>query len=323
MDSISIIQTIQSLGAWLEAPMKFFSFLGAEDFFLIFLPLVYWAIDASLGIRIGIILLTGTSINSYFKMALHGPRPYWVSADVRGLASETSFGIPSGHAQIATGLWGMLAAYYRKTWVWIAAIALIFFIGFSRMYLGVHFLHDVLLGWALGLITLWAFVRFWEPVEARVKQLSMWNQIGLAFVVSVVLVLIGAVINSLSQSFVLPAEWIANATRDGHEVPNPFHDSMESLLTATGTLFGLLSGLAWMAPRGGFTAAGPVWKRAVRFIVGLVGVLVFYAGLKAVFPSGEGLVPYVFRFVRYTLVGIWVSGWGPWVFGKLNLTEKS
>jgi membrane-associated phospholipid phosphatase len=39
-----------------------------------------------------------------------------------------------------------------------------FFIGLSRLYLGVHFPHDVLVGWALGFITLWAFLGFWEPV---------------------------------------------------------------------------------------------------------------------------------------------------------------
>jgi hypothetical protein len=38
------------MGAWLEAPMKFFSFLGSPNFFLIFLPLVYWCMDAALGI---------------------------------------------------------------------------------------------------------------------------------------------------------------------------------------------------------------------------------------------------------------------------------
>lgn len=321
MEPITLITAIQSLGAWLEAPMKLFSYLGSEDFFLLFLPILYWSVDTALGIRVGIILLAGNSLNQYFKLAFHGPRPYWVDASIRGLASETSFGIPSGHAQIAAGLWGMLAAYYRKTWVWVSALLLVFFIGFSRMYLGVHFLHDVLVGWALGFLTLWAFVRFWEPVEMRIKQSGMWNQIGLAFVITMVMVLVGISINFLSQGFVLPAEWITNATRNGNEFPEPFRASIEGLLTSTGTLFGLCSGLAWITPRGGFNASGPVWKRAARLSVGLIGVVIFYAGLKAVFPSGDGLVPYIFRYIRYAFVGFWVSGLAPWVFAKLNLTE--
>lgn len=317
---ISFITAFQSMGAWLKAPMQFFSFLGSENFFLLFLPLVYWCVDAALGLRVGLILLVGTGLNELFKIAMHGPRPFWVSTNVRGMASETSFGVPSGHSQIGAGLWGMVAAYFRKAWVWVVAILLVFFIGLSRLYLGVHFPHDVLVGWTLGFLTLWAFVKFWDPVAARVKAMSFWNQIGLAFAVSLVMVLVGALILFLSRNFVLPAEWIANATRDGNAAPNPF--SLDGLITSAGTLFGLCIGLAWIAPRGGFSASGPVWKRALRYVVGLIGVAVFYAGLKVIFPSGDALVPYIFRYIRYIFVGFWVSGGAPWIFAKLNLTES-
>ena len=100
----------QNLGSWLKTPMEAFSFFGSEYFFLILLPALYWCLEASIGLRVGIILLLSTSVNDALKMALHGPRPYWISTDVIGYASETSFGVPSGHAQIAVGVWGMLAA---------------------------------------------------------------------------------------------------------------------------------------------------------------------------------------------------------------------
>ena len=52
MDFFNSLFTInaafQSLGGWLAGPMKFFSFLGSEDFFLLALPLVYWCLDAAL-----------------------------------------------------------------------------------------------------------------------------------------------------------------------------------------------------------------------------------------------------------------------------------
>jgi membrane-associated phospholipid phosphatase len=317
---ISFITVFQSMGTWLEAPMQFFSFLGSPDFFLIFIPLVYWSIGAALGIRIWFILLAGAGLTELFKMALHGPRPYWLSTDVRALTSDPGFGVPSGHALMATGLWGMIAAYYRKAWVWVAAVLLVLFIGLSRLYLGVHFPHDVLVGWILGFLTLWAFVRFWEPVEARLKKISLWNQVELAFVVSLAIVLLDALIIFLSRNFVLPPEWIADAARAGGEAPNPF--SMEILITTAGSLFGSCSGLAWMASRGGFNASGSLWKRVARLVLGLIGVAVFYGGLKAVFPSGDTLVAYIFRYIRYTIVGFWVFGAAPWAFVKLNLTES-
>ena len=53
-NGISVIIAIQGLGAWLEAPMKFFSSLGYENFFLLILPLLYWSVDAGLGLRDGV-----------------------------------------------------------------------------------------------------------------------------------------------------------------------------------------------------------------------------------------------------------------------------
>jgi membrane-associated phospholipid phosphatase len=317
---ISFITTFQSMGSWLESPMKFFSFLGSEDFFLIFLPLLYWSIDAAVGIRVGFILFAGATFTELFKMSFHGPRPYWVSVDIRGMASETGFGVPSGHSEIGAGLWGMIAAYYRKTWMWVAAILVIFLIGLSRLYLGVHFPHDVLLGWTFGFLTLWAFVTFWKPIETRVKAMPFWNQLRLAFIVSLVIILLGVLVIFLSQNFVLPAEWIANATRDGNEAPNPL--TLNTIITSAAAIFGLSTGLAWMAARGGFDTEGPVWKRAARYVVGVIGLLILYVGLKAIFPDGDTFVPYVFRYIRYAVIGFWVSGGAPWTFAKLNLTES-
>jgi membrane-associated phospholipid phosphatase len=317
---VSFVTAFQSIGAWLEAPMKFFSFLGSPDFFLIFIPLLYWSVDAALGIRVWFILLASTGLNLLSKLALHGPRPYWVSTDVCLMASETLFGVPSAHAELAAGFWGMVAAYYRKTWVWVAAVLLVLIIGLSRLYLGVHFPHDVLLGWLLGLLTLWAFVSFWDPLAARLQQLSLWSQIGLAFLVSLAILLLGALLIFLSRNFVLPADWIANASKGGNPTPNPF--SMDDLITAAASLFGSCSALAWMTRRGGFAASGSLWQRLARYLLGLIGVLIFYAGLKAIFPSGEAFVPYLFRYIRYTILAFWVFGGAPWTFTRLNLTER-
>jgi membrane-associated phospholipid phosphatase len=317
---VSFVTAFQSIGAWLEAPMKLFSFVGSPDFFLVFIPLLYWSINAALGVRAWFVLLAGTGLNLLFKLALHGPRPYWVSTDVRPMAAETLFGVPSAHAELAAGLWGVVAAYYRKAWVWGVAVLLVLFIGLSRLYLGVHFPHDVLLGWLLGFLTLWAFLGFWEPVATRLKHMSFWSQIGLAFLISLAIVLLGVLLISLSRNFVLPADWIANAIRDGNPAPNPF--SMDELITVGASLFGSCTGLAWMARRGGFAASGTFWQRLARFALGLIGVAVFYAGLKAIFPSGEALVPYVFRYIRYAILGFWVFGGAPWTFARLNLTER-
>src|SRR5690606_33585059 len=68
----------------------------------------------------------------------------------RLLVREPSPGFPSGHAQRSSTLWTSLAlAYGSRPLGWLAAI-LIPLICLSRLYLGVHYLADILGGLALG-----------------------------------------------------------------------------------------------------------------------------------------------------------------------------
>ena len=314
---IDFIVRFQGMGDWLVLPMNFFSFLGSENFFLFVLPLVYWCIDAGLGFRIGLVLLTSQGVSDILKMAFHQPRPYWVSSRVVGHVSESSFGIPSGHAHKPLAVFGIIASHYKRTWGWVLAVVLAFFIGLSRLYLGAHFPHDVLLGWFLGGLTLWAFIKYWDAVAARLKQMSLGGQIATAFFVSLAFIALEALVVFLARDFVLPADWIANATRSGGELLTPF--SLEGTISAMGTFFGLCSGVAWINLRGGYQVSGPLVKRALRYLVGFLGVAILYFGLKMIFPSGEDWIALVFRYIRYTIVGAWISAGAPWVFARLQI----
>lgn len=71
---------------------------------------------------------------------------------------ETGYSFPSGHSATAMTLYGLLGYWLvrgrrriRNRWlVGISAVSLIGLVGFSRIYLGVHFLSDVLGGYLLG-----------------------------------------------------------------------------------------------------------------------------------------------------------------------------
>ena len=318
---VECVIAIQSLGDWLRAPMQFFTSLGYQNFYLLILPLLYWCVDARLGLRVGLILITSSGINDLFKLAFAGPRPYWVSALVKPFSAESSFGVPSGHAQHAVSVWGMMALYLRKSWALIVAIALMFLIGFSRIYLGVHFPHDVILGWLIGAVLLALFLRLWDPVSARIQKMTLSGQIFLAFIVSMFIVSIGAfLVNGLS-GYQLPEEWIANALRAGGGAPDPV--SMERILTSGGLLFGLASGAAWIMSIGGFQAEGSIVQRALRYFIGLVGVVILWMGLGAVFPRQEEIISYSLWYVRHALVGFWVSGGAPWLFFRFKLSQHS
>ena len=73
--------------------------------------------------------------------------------------SLMSYSFPSGHAGLSVAVFGFLAVAVarelRSNWHWVPysiTVFLVVSIGFSRLYLGAHWLSDVLAGWSLGLV---------------------------------------------------------------------------------------------------------------------------------------------------------------------------
>jgi membrane protein DedA with SNARE-associated domain/membrane-associated phospholipid phosphatase len=94
------------------------------------------------------------ALNQLLKALFGRPRPYFEHP----LVLETSYSFPSGHAMESLVLYGMLAYFAvltLKTWRTRTAIVfgtglLVLLIGFSRLYLGVHYFSDVVAGYAAG-----------------------------------------------------------------------------------------------------------------------------------------------------------------------------
>src|SRR5258706_4551949 len=266
------------------------------------------------------ILAASNNLKPILKMFFTGPRPYWMSAKIQAFVAESSFGIPSGHAQDAVAVWGTLAFGTRKRWAWAAAVTLAFFIGFSRLYLGAHFVHDVFAGWFIGALLLWVFTRFWDSTAAWLKTQSLMQQILISFIISLIAIVITALIVGRFNGYTFPEEWQAQALRAG-PVPEPV--SMEASITAAATFFGLAAGMAWLAARGGYQADGPIEKRALRYVIGLIGVVILWRGLALFLPNNTDFVSYTLRYVRYTLVGFWVTAGAPLLFFFFLFLEKT
>ncbi|MDY6846771.1 MAG: phosphatase PAP2 family protein [Chloroflexota bacterium] len=315
INEIEIVVNIflQGLGEWLILPMQAITALGYEQFFILLLPTIYWCFDQMLGLRVGIIFLLGSSLNAFFKFIFHSPRPYWVSSRVHAYSFETSFGLPSGHAQISATMWGWLAVEVKKRWFKILSLILIFLIGVSRLYLGVHFLSDVLLGWILGGLLVWAFSAWHKRIGDWISKLSTTSKLVLVAVSACALLALILGARWMVGPWEMPPEW---AERAGDVDPY----GLEGALTLCGTWFGMLGGYVMLtASKGYFSAREGDWKRLARFLVGLVGLLILYFGLGQIFPDKGDLISYFLRFVRYTLIGLWVSWWGPLFFERINL----
>jgi len=138
--------------------MRLITTLGYMEFFILFLLILTFSIDYKKGfILFQVLLWTGAFTfigKNYFAL----PRPFHVDwgplpADVLEVtrkAEHMEYGFPSGHSSIAIAFWGTLLCLFRQKWLRGICIALMILIPISRIYLGVHFLADVLGGIALG-----------------------------------------------------------------------------------------------------------------------------------------------------------------------------
>jgi hypothetical protein len=72
-----------------------------------------------------------------------------------------------------------------------------------------------------------------------------------------------------------------------------------------------------------FKTDGLWWKRKLRFFLGMVLVVIFYLGLKVMFPKEVShSATIALRMARYSLVGFSVTFLAPWLFVATSLAER-
>lgn len=156
------VEIIRDLQSWANPVLDYFfiflSFLGTEEFFLVAVPLVYWLYEKRLGFALGVLFCSSAFLNNFLKGLFALPRPPATEVRVLYASSGTGYGFPSGHAQNSTVFWGLLARRRRSRYAWAAAGILVALIGFSRLYLGLHYLADVLGGMGIGAALLAVFL---------------------------------------------------------------------------------------------------------------------------------------------------------------------
>jgi membrane-associated phospholipid phosphatase len=79
--------------------------LGDKEFYLLFLPLIYWCVDRRTGVRLLFLLLVSVFINSAAKVLVHQPRPFHYDSRVEQIVEAYGGGLPSGHTQNTMVLW--------------------------------------------------------------------------------------------------------------------------------------------------------------------------------------------------------------------------
>lgn len=174
--------------------MKFFTFLGTEDFYMLLVISLMWIFDARLGRLLVLLMAAAFYFAGAVKNALVLPRP--PSPPIIPLKKETDWGLPSHHALLGVNMPWYLWFYMYQNYQLELVVAIVLFtvlatwsfcVMFSRLYLGVHSPADVVTGGILGCLLL----AFWLQVDNLVDfYITTSNGCFLVLVAVIVLMLI-------------------------------------------------------------------------------------------------------------------------------------
>ena len=134
---------------------QYITWLGYKDFLFLFVPFCYWFFDRKIFSTFTLFVFISALINAFLKDFFQDPRPENIeSIDPFLVSLDPSYGFPSGHAQLAVVIWGFILLRSKNNFIKTLCLFLIASISFSRIYLGVHDIADVISGIIFGIVSL-------------------------------------------------------------------------------------------------------------------------------------------------------------------------
>lgn len=146
---------------WLTQFFFYFTELGEWRVVagLVVIFMVYFWVKKEKGKVLGLAVSVAGSAGSVFllKYLIDRPRP------THSVYLESMASFPSAHAAMAVAFYGLLFYFLiqrqpklrGRQGFWVLAVLFILLMGFSRLYLGVHYLSDVIAGYLVGLVWMW------------------------------------------------------------------------------------------------------------------------------------------------------------------------
>ena len=275
--------------------------LGEETFFIVVGILFFWCISKREGYFLLSTGLVGTVLNQFLKLLCRIPRP-WVLDETFAIvesarAEATGYSFPSGHTQMAAGLYGGIARWHRG-WVRVIGIILALLIGFSRLYLGVHTPLDV----GVGLLMAAALVLVLYPLMHKVTENERLMRILL---VSMVLIAAG----NLAYVTLYPFPADVDAENLAH--------GLKQAYTTLGSLTGLLIAFEIERRYICFETKAVWWVQIIKAVLGLVLLLAIKAGLKIPLRAILG-THHLGDGIRYCCLTMFAGCMWPLSFRRLN-----
>jgi len=174
-------------------------------------------------------------------------------------------------------------------------------------------------------LILWAFLKWEAAVMAWFNRFTLAQKIGLVFAASMVLLIISMAGLALAPSAV-PSQWEITAERALSLAPgrSAIHPrGTTGMVGVAGTFFGLVAGAILIFRRNGFDTRGMWWERVLRFVLGAVGLVILWLGLRLALPRDLTPLSQVLRYLGYAVTSFWVAYGAPWVFIKSGLQNTA
>lgn len=262
------------------------SFLGEEYIYILIIGTVYYTYDKKLGEFLAFTLFFTGLFNNYLKQIISAPRPFQKYSHIENRRPGTSTGssFPSGHTQMFTAFWFAGSFHFKKVRLIVVASVLSSLMAMSRMYLGVHFLEDVVVSIILGILTAYILSRaFFKLTDNQLKRLY-------------------GIIILFFTGFV-------------------FYFGGEDFFKAYGMMVGFYLAMNFEKSKVHFTLDVSKGKKVLRVALGLIVMVVIQIGLGFVFDmfadEGSYLLG-ILDMIRYGLISFVGLGVYPLLFKKYN-----
>lgn len=149
--------------------------LGSLELYLIFISFFFFIFEDKITLKLLFLLIFSYLINTLIKNTLKLPRPNEEIIQPIYKESGGGFGFPSGHSQNSTVLWIGLYLIFKKRYLIIISSILIILISISRLYLGLHFLIDVLGGILIGIMIIFIFFKYIGRLIEKYFIIDFWE----------------------------------------------------------------------------------------------------------------------------------------------------
>jgi len=314
---IELIRTFQSISTpELTAIAMGITRSGNPFTYMVLLAVLYWCVDERSGFRIAVAVFLSNGLHITLSQTLRVDRPFMHYPDI-ALIHETGWATPSGYAQNAAVFWPLVARLFLPTpaiahrltvstgpWLKLAilltAVLPPLAIGLTRIYLGVNYPTDVLIGWAIGFFISLAVICALPVVERVIKPL------------------IDAIVASARSVGRNPRVLGFAAAALGAGILNSVTGSDTSL---GGAFFGFVAGYTVLVTgiRTFRAATLCYWHKFLRLLLGLSISALVYFGLTALGPDTGSQWYSLYRFGQYAITAFQVAWLAPVIFMRLKL----